>query len=447
MLKMEKKGVQAENKKRVLAYSAIIFVVFVWGVAPLISSYVLKFYTASIYSGTGALISGIALLGICFPSLKRLNKDYLKIAVPTGFFNALANLLQKIGLQYTTPTQYAFLENLSCVAVPVLLFFLIKKKPGFLTILASALCLCGCFALSGMDFSNGGISFGKGEILCALAGLLYGVNIAVTGAFAKKFNPALYVMVQTWVNVVVSFASAILLNFVKINGAVVESIVFSWRIDHLLMLAGCALIISTFCWILRTNAMKYVSASFVAVMMPFSSVVTGVSSVAFGTDSFNANLLIGGALVFLASLLCGMEDVVESKREETSIKKFLYEREKIQNAYVVNEVEVKTRAKRGDKLSIRIVVDSVDIARNYEQIPLCIRLKNQENEKTFKKELDIRNWLDGNNEEKLLLDIPKEMPKGEYSLQMKRSDKDDPSVIFATEEDEEYFVLTKVRIV
>ena len=160
-----------------------------------------------------------------------------------------------------------------------------------------------------MDFSGSNVLFGKGEILCALAGCLYGVNIAATGAFAKKMNAALYVLVQTWVNVAVSFATAIALNCIQSGGAPIEKIVFSWNVWHLLALAGIALIISTFCWIIRTNAMKYVSAAVVAVMMPFSSVVTGVSSVAAGADALTLNLVLGGILVLAATFLSSVDDV------------------------------------------------------------------------------------------------------------------------------------------
>ncbi len=310
------------DKKVTLAYVAIVFVVFIWGLAPLATSYVLDFYTPSIYSATSALLSGVALLIICVPSLKQLNKDYLKIAVLTGLFNALANLLQKIGLQYTTPTQYAFLENLSCVVVPILLYFFVKKKPGLLTVSASALCLVGCFVLSGMSFSNGGIAFGKGEILCALAGCFYGVNIAATGAFAKKMNASLYVLVQTWVNVIVSFAIAIVLNTIRVGGVPIEKIGFSWNIWHLLVLTGIAVLVSTFCWIIRTKAMKRVSATVVAVMMPFSSVVTGVGSVALGVEPLTLSLVIGGLLVLASCFISSAEDIMQDRQLKAKQKRF-----------------------------------------------------------------------------------------------------------------------------
>ncbi|MBE6602120.1 MAG: DMT family transporter [Ruminococcaceae bacterium] len=305
------------NKTVFFSYTAIVLVVFVWGLSPHITSYILQYYSSGLYSATGALLSGIALLFLCFPILGKLDKRHLKIAVPTGFFNALANLLQKIGLQYTTPTQYAFLENLSCVVVPILLYLFVRKKPGVMTVSASALCLFGCFVLSGMHFS-GGMAMGKGELLCALAGFFYGVNIAATGAFAKDMHASLYVLVQTWVTILVSFGGAIILSSVKINGAVLEPLRFSWNPFHLLLVAVLALFVSTLCWIIRTNAMKHVSASVVAIMMPFSSVITGILSVLMGKDALTSTLLIGGGLIFLAAILSGLDDILIDRRQKKS---------------------------------------------------------------------------------------------------------------------------------
>ena len=312
---MEKTELSEEKikRKRIFAYAAIIFVVFVWGVSPLLTSNALGYYSATAYSFMGALISGIALLIICLPRLKELNATYFKVAIPTGLFNALANLLQKIGLPYTTPTHYAFLENLSCVAVPILLFVFIKKKPSILTITASTLCLAGCFVLSGIDFSKDGLTLGKGEILCALAGVFYGVNIAGTGVYAKKLYAPLYVMLQTWVNVFVSLFTAIVLNYTKINGEAISPFVFSWEIKALAFVGVLTLISSTFCWIVRTHAMKFVNASVVAVMMPFSAVVTGVVSVLIKTDAPSLNLFLGGGIVLIATILSAIDDVHDKK--------------------------------------------------------------------------------------------------------------------------------------
>lgn len=324
----QKEMLLAQEKKHGQSfwYAALIFVVFVWGVGPLLTAYNYKYYSPAICTATSALISAISLLLISLKHLKLLNRDYFKIAIPTGIFNSVASLLQKIGLQYTTPTNYAFLENLSCIVVPVLLFIFIRKKPSVITVLASVLCLVGSFILSGVNFSDNSIGFGKGEILCALAGIFYGVNIAATGVYAKKLYAPLYVMIQIWIHAAISFATAFALNAITVNGAPIEAIQFSWQFKHLLLPITLALVSSTLCWIIRTNVMKHIDASVVAVVMPFSAVIAGVSSVLFGMDELTLNLVLGGVIGFAAAMLSSFADILENKkRKEQENEKIVLE--------------------------------------------------------------------------------------------------------------------------
>lgn len=311
---IEKKN-KNSSKKRVIAYCGIVFVVLIWGIYPIFTTDLLTHYSGGTFTFLSSLVSAAALLLISIPKLRLIDASYFKVAVPTGLFVGLANLFQKIGLQYTTPTLYAFLESLSCVIVPLLLFLFIKKKPGWMTVSASVICLAACFILSGMGFGGGGFAFGKGEILCALAGLMYGVNIAATGVYAKKLNAMLYVMIQMWVNVIVAGIAAFAFDRIEINGAPIEKIVFTWDWKQLLLLAFLVLSISTFGWIVRTESMKYVNPSVVAIIMPFSSVVTGVVAVFTGKDVFSFRLLSGGVLILIASILSGYDDVRKPKKE------------------------------------------------------------------------------------------------------------------------------------
>ncbi|MBO7376955.1 MAG: hypothetical protein J6V01_07635, partial [Clostridia bacterium] len=67
--------------------------------------------------------------------------------------------------------------------------------------------------------------------------------------------------------------------------------------------------VSTLGWIIRTESMKHVSASSVAVIMPFSSVITGIAAVVSGKDVFSPFLLAGGALIVVSSVLSGIGEV------------------------------------------------------------------------------------------------------------------------------------------
>lgn len=304
-----------QGNKTVIAYVMIIIVVFIWGVSPPLNVYMNDKYSVALRGTVISAISAITLLIICCKKLKELNLQYLK-AIPTGVFLSLASLVQKIGLIYSTPTKYAFLENISCIVVPVILFFAIKKKPDILTIISCILCVVGVFMLSGMNFSAASMSFGIGEVLCALAGVLYGINIAYTGIYIKKFNTLLYLLIQQITSTIVSFISVILLAAIKIDGVPIEIIKFSWDFGGILLLVALALVSNVLCWFLRTYAMKFVNATAVSIMMPFSAAITGVVSVLFGMDVLNIELVVGGLIVLAAAILSGVADIkYESKNQ------------------------------------------------------------------------------------------------------------------------------------
>lgn len=302
-----------EQSKIAFSYGGIVLVVFLWGVAPLITVKLFDFYSPCIMKAVGGFVCTIALLLFFRKKLKLINKDYLKVALPTGFFYATAEIIQKIGLKFTTPTISAFLENLSCITVPILMYFFIKQKPTFLKIVACIVCLFSVFVL---NMTGNTFSIGIGEILCALAGLFYGVNIAGTGAFAKKLDTGLYILIQTIVLTVLSIVVTIVLNFVKLPNAqtVIEPIKFSFNILHIFFLILTYLIMTVFCWLVRTSALKNVDATVVSVIMPFSAIITGISSVIVGYDKISLNLVLGGVLGFVAILISSLGDTLEVKK-------------------------------------------------------------------------------------------------------------------------------------
>lgn len=308
-----------KNKTTLLAYLGIIAVVLIWGVIPTAKKALIgDHFSAAIYSAMTTFAAACVLLLISAKKLRELNPSYFKIAIPTGLFVGAAALLQAIAYKYdASPTKQAFLENLSCVVVPILLFVITKKKPTVLTVIASLTCLAASFVL-GEVFSSS-LSFGIADVLNALAGIFYGVNIAITGIYAKKYNASLYVMIQLFVQAIVSAIIAISFNFITFAGEPMDKIVFTPDPWLILGLIGIGILTNTVCWTIRTTAMKYVSANVVAVIMPFSAVVTGIVSVILGMDSISSTLIIGAALGLIASFISSADDIIANKKAEKAL--------------------------------------------------------------------------------------------------------------------------------
>ena len=295
-------------RQKIAAYAMLWSVVFVWGSSPPIYNYTYKFFSPTVMQFMVFVISAIALVIFNFKHLKELNKSYLAVAIPTGVCNTLASLLQKIGLLYTTPANYAFLENLSCVVVLFILWGVTRKKPSKLNVLTTILCIIGAFILSGVKISAG-MTISKGDALCALSGLLYGVNIAVTGINSKKFRPSLYILVQLSTSAVISFFNMLILNSLKFNGEPIVAIKYKFMLLPILAVVFSAVVVNVLCWILRTKAMQSINTVVVSVISPTSAIVTAVISVIIGTDRLTSNLLIGGTIGFLAAILSAFDGV------------------------------------------------------------------------------------------------------------------------------------------
>lgn len=287
---------EKSKNSNLIYYVGMVFVVLIWSLFPIVTQDLFALYTPSLWDSAGGLISVISLLILSRKKLKQLNWQYFKVAVPTGAFFSAGCLLQKFGLTMSTPAMFAFLENLSVIFVPILMLVFAKQKLTWSKVISAVICLGGVFILC---YGDGQLQFGPGEILCALAGISYSVNIAGTGAFAKKLDTGLYLMVQFMVHCVISVVFSVLF---------LEERKFSFAPQHLLSLVGIVLISTVLCWVIRTACLKRLDPSFVAVVMPFTAVITGIVSVAVGADTLSFGLVAGAVLIFAAILISGLAD-------------------------------------------------------------------------------------------------------------------------------------------
>ena len=305
---------QAENAKRKWIYYGMLGgMVLLWGIDPTVNAWFYRYYSASILTAIQTLGAAVFFWILFWKKGERLLVADLKIALPISLLNSVGCLLQRIGLQYTTPANYAFLEHISCVVVPIAMFCMVRKMPSVWKVLASVLCLSGCFLLSGMDFETNRITFGIGEFLCSSAGILYGISLSMTGVYGNKMNLNLYISVHMTVYFLVAVAMAAGLSWCKVNGVPLEVPVFSPNPLRILFLFVFGLLTVGIGWLLRTEAARHLEPTVVAVVSPFSAVLASVISVCFGMDRLNGNLVFGSGIILVAALISGISDAREKK--------------------------------------------------------------------------------------------------------------------------------------
>lgn len=294
-----------ENKKY---YLMLLIVVITWGLDPIVNRYLFGYYSAAALSTLCALASALMFLFIARKKWKRFDRRYLCIAMPISLANSLACILQRIGLQYTTPARYAFLEHLSCITVPLFLFLCFRKRPSPFQALSSLLCLGGCLILTGAG--REAFSLQIGDILCGAAGLLLGLGIVLTAICTKDLDITLFMTVHMCAYFLTSTLMMLSLHLIPVNGAPIEPIVFTLSPLPLLFAILFGLFSVGICWLLRNEATRHIHPTAVAVISPFAALVTALVSILFDFDTPSPSYFIAGLLILASAILAGLTDGV-----------------------------------------------------------------------------------------------------------------------------------------
>ena len=298
------------NRKKVLSFIGLIIVVVLWGIAPVISKYLFNhnYYSPALLVAIRGLLSCVAMLFFILitKGFKDVTKAYW-VCIPAGVILGIAYLLQFIGLETTTPAKNTFLESLSCIAVPICMFILVKEKPSLASILAIVAVCAGSFVLcgNGWDFKSMFTTPTVGDILSSIGGIFFGIDIAVTKVFAKNKNATVFVFFQLIILTIMSFAYAIPFE---------QNLAMSWKFTNILIVIFIGVFCTAICWVLRTISIRNVSAVTCAVLMPMSAVVAALTSMIFKVEQFSWNVIIGGLIIISAIVVSGIFDVRREKQ-------------------------------------------------------------------------------------------------------------------------------------
>ena len=308
---------QMKITKGAWAYVELILVVLIWSFSPIISNLeiVKDNYSPGMIIALRSLFAVLALAVINGKRLMKINKEYLKWAVPSGFILGAASICQMVGYRYGAgPGESAVLENLALIVIPILLFVFVKQKPTWTKILAAVLCFIGSAIIALAGTAGDLLSVSLGKWLACLSGILYGANFVITGTYAKKLDSGVFVFVQIAVQTLTAFAYVFIGEQILL--AKENVFICSLELAPLLTVAALGILATGICWTLRAHCLKKIPVMIASVIMPFSTVLTGIWSLIGGLEPFTWNLLIGGVIVVGAILLAQFGDKGEEQSAE-----------------------------------------------------------------------------------------------------------------------------------
>lgn len=277
------------GKKEKLGRLALICTTLIWGTSFVILKSTLDNITplwvlALRFSGAVAVIFLAAL-----PSLKKLDRQYIKGGVLMGTFLATAYTVQTYGLVFTTPGKNAFLTATYCILVPFLYWGIYKRKPDKYNISSAIIGLVGM----GFVCLQNDLSVNIGDMLTIFCGLFYGLHIIVTARYVEDRDPLLLTLIQFAVAALLCFVFALLFE-PKPQSLPTSS---WWAIAYLsIMCTGV-------CFLFQTFGQKYTTPSAAALIMTLESVFGTALSIVLGQEIISAGIIIGFLLIFIAIII------------------------------------------------------------------------------------------------------------------------------------------------
>ena len=278
---------------RLRADALLLLAAAIWGLAFVFQKSAMDHIGAFTMVGGRAVVAVLALSPLAIWAARSLTRDEFKrnlvVGCRGGVFFFLGAALQQFGLVTTTVSNTGFLTALYVILTPVLIWLVRGERPSAFVAIAALISFVGTWCLSGGSLSG----FSHGDALVAFSALFWAAHVIATAEGATLGAPALLTAIQFAVVACLGWACAFGFEVVTL--------------DRLLRgareLAYVGIFSSAVTFLMLTIALKHTTAAEAAILVSMEIVFAAVAAYVLLGERLSTLGLIGGALMFSASLL------------------------------------------------------------------------------------------------------------------------------------------------
>lgn len=235
------------------------------------------------------LIASVFLIIFFFRKVRSIRMDIIRKGALTGSFLFFGFVLQTIGINYTTPSRNAFLTSVNVVIVPIIAYFIFRRRLDLNEVVGAVLSLVGIGILT---LELGG-AVNIGDLLTLGCAVVFAFQIFYTGLFMKGQDPIEMTIVQIFTCTLLSGA------FLLFSGDPAP-VIKEGTLQSLFYLGLISTCVST---ILQMYGQKYTSETRASIFMSMEALWGTVFSVIFIGEPMTLRLILGGAVIFTAILI------------------------------------------------------------------------------------------------------------------------------------------------
>lgn len=289
------KGSTDKNKRQLRADLMLVLVTFFWGSSYYMMDLSLEEvdpFNLNAYRFLGSFL--IAAL-VFHKRLKNISANTLKGSLIVGLSLFFVYIGATFGVKMTSLSKSAFLCDLTVIIVPILEFFVLKKKADRKTLFAVLLCLAGIMLMTLNSDLSLNMDELAGNLLCIMCAFFYAVDLLVTDKFVKKDD-------------VDAFQLGVLeLGFTGIFMLISTFVFEDIRVPSSPAVWGSVIFLTVFCtgaaFIIQSVAQKDTVPAHVGIIFTLEPVFAAIVAAVFAHDFMTLREYVGAALMVVSILV------------------------------------------------------------------------------------------------------------------------------------------------
>lgn len=291
----------------------LLLTAFIWGTAFVAQSEGMNYIGPFTYCALRNILGGLVLIPVIAVlnktrSIKNNDKKEFSLSVTIkggivcGIVLCVAGALQQVGIVYTTAGKAGFITAFYIIGVPLVEFFLFKKKSVMVWVCAF-IAMCGLYLLCVKE----GFKINRGDLLIFLCALGYTVHILVIDYFNEKgADGVMMSCIQFFVAAILMILCMFIFETPDINN------IFSAK--YTILYAG--VMSSGVAFTLQIVGQRYTDATSASLIMSLESVFAALSGWLILKEVMDIKEFSGCVLVFVAVILAQLKDGIKNTSQK-----------------------------------------------------------------------------------------------------------------------------------
>nr|WP_315423452.1 DMT family transporter [uncultured Pedobacter sp.] len=296
-------------EKRNLFLILLILGTAFWGISFSVTKLAIGQHQPVLFLFYRFLLATMVLSVIFWKQVKNLNATTIKRGAGLAIPLVLGIYLQTLGITHTSASQCSFVAGITVVMIPVIKLIIYRKAAALKIWIAACTALIGLFVISITDK----FSIGTGDLYTIIGAFCFAIYLIQIEKESKADDivPTIVPMFATCA--VLTFV----LTFIQGNPTWIPQQETFW-----IGIVFCALFSTAYMYTISNISQKYISAERVSIIYLFEPIFGAFAAHFILGEAITSRLLIGGGMIFLATLISELKWRMPGQMAISSLSKW-----------------------------------------------------------------------------------------------------------------------------